>query len=427
MTDIRPDPEEFEHIAGKPLSYYYGNLWILGPILGKKSKTLFRAWLRFCAVLAAWILLLGFLSAYFGIERTVQSELGDYKIVGYFNDGVMVAFCLWLLAGVAVLLVSMRKFDGALIATYRMIRVPEDEDKEKFRGKLLSEIKEHREYVSLRTKKSRWHYLSFLLFGVGLVLAGNTTTPWFDTSAQSWAIAPRDFFWMWFLSNFWAFFYIVFVFGNMFWFIYCGIRFTLFPVSSRAKKRKVQIPIISDDGKGGVKVISELAFYLMLLPSGGVAVIVGWQLTFGEIGNTVKVFIAIYAVLLALMYFVPLCYLRKAMKESKEAYLQSFQKLLSPAFSDIVAIANSNASHANYFPAVNSGAGPLPLSEVSWLSDIYRRVESMSTNPAGKLLSIASLIVSTSPTIAISNLVTLRLADKDAVFSEISNFFQALF
>lgn len=406
-------------IESKPVNYYYEKYWVLGRILGKKSKSSFSAWVRFALVLSVWIIALGFLSLLLGIHETVRSKDGFYDVVGYFNDGVMVAFCAWLFAGVAVLLVCIKKFDDALISMAHMFNMADSE-----KQKQINRLEKFRETVSLRTKKSKYYYYGTLLLGTIFVLAFNTVRPWISDDAHSWAIAPRYFPMMWFIGNFWALFYIVFVFGNMLWFIGCTIAFPLRALTEYAISKQLSVPTIADDGKGGIKPFSALAFYLMLLPSGGIAIEIQWALTFPKYDDGIEFLMIVYSIFLASIYVIPMWALRNAMKTSKEENLKALGLFLSPAFLSIINQAKTNIPFSKYCA---SNSEFIPASEISGLAAIYQRVEATSINPASKLMNIAVAFVSTSPYVLATRYFALKLEGVKDMFGSVWDFIIKIF
>ena len=95
---------------------------------------------------------------------------------------------------------------------------------------------------------------------------------------------------------------------------------------------------MSVDERGGLRSIGELVFMVMLLSSGGMAIVIGWHMVFEEIDADVRFVINLYAVILILLYVLPIWYLKTALRHSREIHLATWGAILATAYSAVVGL-----------------------------------------------------------------------------------------
>ena len=102
------------------------------------------------------------------------------------------------------------------------------------------------------------------------------------STAHSWALEPFEFPAVFVVALPWAYFWVTVVFVHFIWFIFCIIYFVFWRVSVYASRKRIVVPPISVDERGGLRSIGELVFMVMLLSSGGLMIVVGWHMIFKE-------------------------------------------------------------------------------------------------------------------------------------------------
>jgi hypothetical protein len=222
-------------------------------------------------------------------------------------------------------------------------------------------------------------------------------------TAHSWALEPFEFPAVFVIALPWAYFWVTVVFAHFIWFIFCIIYFVFWRVSVYASRRRIVVPPISVDERGGLRSIGELVFMVMLLSSGGLMIVVGWHMIFKEPDADVRFVIHLYAVILILLYVLPIWYLRTALKYSRDRHLAAWGALFGAACASMVGAASfqDNKPHVATADPEMIIKTNRPLEEIASIENIYARVEKMPQSPVSMFRNIFATIYLSTPFISV--------------------------
>jgi hypothetical protein len=359
---------------------------------------LFFAYVRFLLVLSAWLAVLFIACDHFGILKTIGKD--KEEIVGFLADWANFGICLWMVVGMALLLLILRKLDAVLLNFLNIIDC--SNDAREF-DRLKSEVEHARQFICINTPWARRLYRLLMLVSTGLVLWYALAMPLLGRhTAHSWALEPVKFPGVFVIAQPWAYFWVTVVFAHFIWFIFCIIYFVFWRISVYASRKRIIVPPISVDERGGLRSIGELVFMVMLLSSGGLMIVVGWHLIFQEPDANVRFVIRLYAMILIFLYVLPIWYLKTALKYSRDRHLAAWGGLFVAACSSMVGAASFQDTKQDV-----ARADPeiviiktSPLQEIASIENIYTRVEKMPRSPVSMFLNIVATIYLATPFIS---------------------------
>ena len=175
-------------------------------------------------MLSAWLGVLYIACNSYGILKTKNSALKpEIEIVGLLNDQANYGICLWMVVGMALLLLILRKLDAVLLSFLNIIDCSNDP---KELDRLKSEVEHARQFISINTPWARRLYRLLLLVATCLVL-------WYASAmallgrhtAHSWALEPVEFPAIFAIALPWTYFWVTVVFAHFIWFVFCIIYF----------------------------------------------------------------------------------------------------------------------------------------------------------------------------------------------------------
>ena len=389
-------------------------------------RKLFFAYFRFLLVLSAWFGVLYIACNHYEILRTNES---NPEVVGLLDDDANYGICLWMVFGMALLLLILRKLDAVLLNFLNIIDCSNDAkefDAKEF-DRLKSEVEHARQFISINTPWARRLYRILWVTAAGLVL-------WYAFAmallgrhnAHSWALEPTKFPEVFVIAQPWAFFWVAVVFAHFIWFTFCIIYFVFWRVSVYASQRIV-VPPISVDERGGLRSIGELVFMVMLLSSGGLMIVVGWHMIFEEPDADVRFVINLYAIILILLYALPIWYLRTALKYSRDRHLAAWGALFAAACSSMV----GSASFQDTKPIVARGDPAIviqtsPFEQIASIENIYARVEKMPRWPVSMFLNIVATIYLSTPFIS-APLTVFKMPGRAPIVATVAAWFGSIF
>lgn len=377
--------------------------------------TLFFAYVRFLLVLSAWLAVLYIACDHYGILKTIPGFNGK-NIVGLLDDKANYGIFLWMILGMALLLLVLRKLDAALLSFLIIIDCAQDP---KEFDRLVSEVEHAREFIAIRTRGARWLY--------GLLMATSTCLVlWYALAmallhkhtAHSWALEPEAFPAVFVLAQPWAYFWVTVVFAHFIWFTFCIIYFVFWRISVYASRKKVFVPPVSTDERGGLRAIAELVFMVVVLSSGGIMIVIGWHLVFEEIDAHVRFVINLYVAILILLYVLPIWYLKTALKYSRERHLATWGALLAAVYSGLAGSATLPPKPESPSAGIEAIKTNLPFVETAALENIYARVEKMPRSPVPVFVNILATLYLSTP------LIPTMLT---AIKGQVGQFMRALF
>ncbi len=230
-----------------------------------------------------------------------------------------------------------------------------------------------RDTVSLRSERSRKHYVRVMAFALLLVYVFQVHIPWFLPPAiRAWPLWPQQYFFGWLVGVFWALFVWCAVLGNMMWYLF-SISFSVFvTIYKFAVQDRVVIVPISPDGKGGVGKIGDLAFALTLVVYlAGMPFVLAWLVLYGA-DLSLLIGLVVYIVILIALFFGPLLSLHWSMKRARKHELERLAALYQHQYDRLPSDAKAQALGTDV---------SAQIALLSQLDRLYRRAEAMPIWP----------------------------------------------